>query len=67
MDGLGEIFAVYEIPIGLVSKIQELSTEQMHLEFLIDDSGSMGHMERGSFFLFFANASAMPTGGTKKK
>jgi hypothetical protein len=45
VDGLGEIFQRYEVPVGLMSKILELSTEQMHLEFLIDDSGSMGTID----------------------
>ena len=31
----------YEVPIGLMAKLQELSTERFFLEFLIDDSGSM--------------------------
>ena len=53
------LFRRYEIPIGLISKLQQvqhahvhacartrgrmqLSNEHFHLEFLMDDSGSMG-------------------------
>ena len=31
----------YEVPIGLISKLHQLSNEHFHLEFLMDDSGSM--------------------------
>ena len=40
LDRLGEIFARYEVPIGLMNKLMELQEFDM-LEFLMDDSGSM--------------------------
>lgn len=39
LDGLSNVFAKYEVPIGLVNKLQALS--EYHLNFIIDDSGSM--------------------------
>jgi hypothetical protein len=37
---IGRLFAKYEIPIGLLSKVVELSN--YNINFIIDDSGSMG-------------------------
>ncbi|MDX1900716.1 MAG: vWA domain-containing protein [Gammaproteobacteria bacterium] len=39
LEGLSNIFAKYEVPIGLVNKLLALS--EYELNFLIDDSGSM--------------------------
>lgn len=41
IDGLTELFARYEIPIGLLDKLLYLARYQ--LNFIIDDSGSMGN------------------------
>jgi hypothetical protein len=41
VDELGALFAKYEIPIGVISKLLALK-EFEELEFLVDDSGSMG-------------------------
>lgn len=42
VDGLSQIFEQYEIPIGMVNKLLELSTGEYTLVFYVDDSGSMG-------------------------
>lgn len=39
LDGLTNIFSRYEIPVGMMHKLMALS--QFHLNFMIDDSGSM--------------------------
>ena len=39
LDGLTEYFVQYEVPIGLINKLQALS--YYRLNFIIDDSGSM--------------------------
>lgn len=39
LDGLSRLFSQYEIPIGLMYKMMALSN--YHLDFIIDDSGSM--------------------------
>jgi hypothetical protein len=39
-DGLCNYFVIYEVPIGLISKLMEL--RNYRLNFMIDDSGSMG-------------------------
>lgn len=41
LDGLSNIFAKHEIPIGLINKLLALS--EYKLNFIIDDSGSMGN------------------------
>lgn len=41
VDGLGQIFNRHEIPMGLMNKLMMLS-ELEKIEFLVDDSGSMG-------------------------
>jgi len=41
LDDLGSIFNKYEIPLGLLSKLMILNNFES-LEFIIDDSGSMG-------------------------
>ena len=40
LDGITNFFAKYEVPIGLVNKLLTLS--EYNLNFMIDDSGSMG-------------------------
>lgn len=40
MEGLTELFGRYEIPIGLLDKLLYLA--RYHLNFIMDDSGSMG-------------------------
>lgn len=40
IDGLGEIFNKYEVPIGLMNKLLLLQTYD-ELQFIMDDSGSM--------------------------
>ncbi|MDX1900715.1 MAG: hypothetical protein SFW66_01765 [Gammaproteobacteria bacterium] len=40
LDGLSNIFAKYEVPIGLVNKLLALS--EYELNFIVDDSSSMG-------------------------
>lgn len=40
LDGLSSIFAKHEIPIGLVNKL--LALTEYNLDFIVDDSGSMG-------------------------
>src|SRR3990167_4157723 len=42
LDGLYALFDKYEVPIGLVNKLLSL-TEYDQLNFIIDDSGSMGN------------------------
>ena len=42
IDGLSEIFNELEITIGMLSKLQELSTDEFFINMLIDDSSSMG-------------------------
>lgn len=49
IDGLSDLFNEFEIPLGLMSKIQELSTDEFHLVFLIDDSSSMGRKDSVKF------------------
>lgn len=39
LDGLSNIFARYEVPIGLINKLLALS--EYKLNFIVDDSGSM--------------------------
>lgn len=39
LDGLSSIFSQYEVPIGLINKL--LSLSEYHINFIIDDSGSM--------------------------
>lgn len=39
LDKLCNVFAKYEVPVGLINKL--LALEQYHLNFIIDDSGSM--------------------------
>lgn len=39
LDGISNAFARYEIPVGLLNKLLALS--EYHLNFIIDDSGSM--------------------------
>lgn len=41
LEGLSKTFAKWDAPIGLVTKLLELSTDEFFLEFLQDDSGSM--------------------------
>ena len=41
MDRLARVFAKYEVPMGLLSKLQGLSNFQ-RMEMIVDDSGSMG-------------------------
>ncbi|MBS0625404.1 MAG: hypothetical protein JSS32_05080 [Verrucomicrobia bacterium] len=41
VDALGNLFAKYEVPMGLMNKLMGL-TEFNYLEFTVDDSGSMG-------------------------
>ena len=41
IDSLGKIFAKYEVPLGMMNKLMELHNYDL-LEFIIDDSGSMG-------------------------
>lgn len=41
VDNLGRIFAKHEAPMGLMKKLMAL-TEYSELEFIVDDSGSMG-------------------------
>lgn len=40
LDKISQVFAKYEVPIGLVNKLLALSQYSLH--FIIDDSGSMG-------------------------
>ncbi|GKY92147.1 hypothetical protein MPSEU_000186000 [Mayamaea pseudoterrestris] len=42
IDQLGSVLGKYEVPIGLMNKLMVL-TEFQSLEFIIDDSGSMGN------------------------
>ena len=42
LDGLYGLFEKYEVPMGLVNKLLAL-TEYDQLDFIIDDSGSMGN------------------------
>lgn len=39
LDGLTEAFVQYEVPIGMIKKLQDLAAYR--LNFIIDDSGSM--------------------------
>lgn len=43
VEELGEVFAKYEVPMGLMNKLYMLS-EYDTLEFIIDDSGSMNSL-----------------------
>jgi len=45
LEGLSKVFAKWDAPIGLVTKLLELSTDEFCLEFLQDDSGSMTHRD----------------------
>jgi hypothetical protein len=40
MDQLNQVFAKYEVPMGLVNKLMGVSDFQ-YMEFIVDDSGSM--------------------------
>ncbi|WP_131783849.1 hypothetical protein [Legionella gresilensis] len=42
LDGLSNVFARYEVPIGLVNKL--LALTEYSLNFIIDDSGSMNSL-----------------------
>lgn len=42
LDGLSNVFAKYEVPIGLVNKL--LALTEYDLNFIIDDSGSMNDL-----------------------
>lgn len=41
IDKIGSVFRKYEIPMGMMNKLLELQNYS-YLEFIIDDSGSMG-------------------------
>lgn len=43
LEDIGRIFDKYEVPIGLINKLQTI-TEYGLLNFIVDDSGSMGFM-----------------------
>lgn len=43
VDGLGAIFAKYEVPMGLMNKLMMLS-DFNSLQFIVDNSGSMGQL-----------------------
>jgi hypothetical protein len=42
LDGISNVFAKYEVPIGLINKL--LALTEYNLNFIIDDSGSMGEL-----------------------
>lgn len=42
LDKISEIFAVYEVPLGMLNKLLRLSVDEINLDFLVDDSSSMG-------------------------
>lgn len=42
LDKLTAIFAQYEIPLGMINKLMMLVNEEFSLDFIIDDSSSMG-------------------------
>ncbi|MBA3660321.1 MAG: hypothetical protein H0W64_01190 [Gammaproteobacteria bacterium] len=42
IDGISKIFSQYEVPLGLVNKLLTLSQMGYKLNFIVDDSGSMG-------------------------